>query len=251
LQTLGFDGTAPGTDTFKVVPFWTLNTLFPEGAGVGSTSDATNATSYVFASSTAVGANKASSKAYIYCSGDVGNDLPAGWYDNDAVFDGPLAEVDTRIDLSRMYVIRTSNVSPQSVVVTGQVPNVATVIPVAVATSLNDVYLGAAYPIDLPLASTGLQSAIQASTDVTNPVELLFVYGDDTAGVNKSPSKAYLYCSGDVENDLPAGWYDNDAVFDGPLSGTEKQIKAGRGLVIRKAPYMSAGSVPWTAPLPY
>lgn len=251
LQTLGFDGTAPGTDTFKVVPFWTLNTLFPEGAGVGSTSDVTNATSFVFASSTAAGVNKASAKAYIYCTGDVENDLPAGWYDNDDVFAGPLAEADTRIDLGRMYTIRTSSVVDLDVVVTGQVTDTATVTPVIVSTGANDFLTGAVFPVDLPLADSGLQSALQASTDVTNPVELLFVYDDLAAGVNKAAANAYFYCSGDVENDLPAGWYNNDDVFAGPVPAEDKQIKAGRAVVLRKAPYMSSGTIPWTAPVPY
>jgi uncharacterized protein (TIGR02597 family) len=251
LETLGFVGTGLTPDTFKVVPFWTLNTLFPEGAGVGTTADALNPTSFVFASSTASGVNKSSAKAYIYCTGDVENELPAGWYDNDDVFAGALAEADTRIDLSRMYSIRTSSGVDLTVTVTGQVPNVASVIPVAVDTVSSDVLTGTVYPLDLALADTGLQSALQASTDALNPIELLFVYDDNGAGVNKAASKAYFYCSGDVENELPAGWYDNDDVFAGPVPSIDKQIKAGRGIVIRKAPYGSAGNIPWTAPVPY
>jgi len=246
LESLGF----VSTNTFKVVPFWTLNTLFPSGAGVGTTADALNPTSYVLASDSAgFGTNKSSVKAYIYCTGDVDNGLPAGWYDNDDVFAGPLADVS--IDLSRMYTIRSGGVLPQSVVVSGQVPNVETVIPVAVNTEYNDVPLGAPLPIDVSLANSGLQSALQASTDALNPIELLFVYDDNGSGYNKSSAKAYFYCSGDVDNGLAAGWYDNDDVFAGPLDGAITQIKAGRCLVIRKAPYVSAGTVKWVAPIPY
>jgi uncharacterized protein (TIGR02597 family) len=234
-----------------VVPFWTLNTLFPEGAGVGTTADALNPNSFVFASSTAYGENKASAKAYIYCTGDVENDLPAGWYDNDDVFSGALPEADTRIDLSRMYSIRTSSATNLQVVVSGQVPNTATVVPVAVNTAINDVLTGSVYPIDLGLADSGLQSALQPSPDALNPVELLFTYDDTAAGTNKAAAKAYFYCSGDIENDLPAGWYDNDDVFSGVVPAIDKQIKAGRGIVIRKGAYGSAGNVSWTTPLPY
>jgi uncharacterized protein (TIGR02597 family) len=254
LEAQGFVGTRtpPLTgDTYKVVPYWTLNTLFPNGTGVGTTNDVTSPTSFVFAASTGSGINQASAKAYIYCTGDLVNELPAGWYDNDAVFDGPLPEAATRIDLSRMYSIRTASPTAQTVVVSGQVPDSSMIIPVAFNTGFNDVYLGSPYPIDVSLQDSGLQSAISASTDVTAPVELIFVYDDTAAGINKAAAKAYFYCSGDVVNELPAGWYDNDAVFEGPMPSTTKQIKAGRALVIRKAPYVSSGSFSWTAPLPY
>lgn len=246
LQSLGF---ASG-NTFKVIPFWTLNTLFPSGAGVGTTNDVTNPTSFVLSSNNAgSGINRSSAKLYFYCTGDIGNSLPAGWYDNDDVFAGPLPDV--RLDLSRMYSIRSSSNVAQSVVVNGQVPNSQAVIPVAVTTGFNDVYLGAPFPIDLSLEDSGLQSALQASTDVTNPVETLFVFNDNGTGINKAASKLYFYCSGDVGNSLPAGWYDNDDVFAGPVPSTNKVIKAGRCLVIRKAPFGSAGNVFWTATRPY
>jgi uncharacterized protein (TIGR02597 family) len=248
--TLQAQGFVTG-NTYRVVPFWTLNTLFPNGAGVGSTSDALNPTSFVFAASTGVGINKASAKAYIHCSGDVENDLPAGWYDNDAVFDGALTEAQQRIDPSRMYSIRSASGSGSSAVISGQVPSSGVEIPVPVATVFNDVYLGAPYPVDVSLQDSGLQSAIQASTDALNPIELIFVYDVLALGINKAAAKSYFYCSGDLENDLPAGWYDNDAVFDGALPTTVKPIKAGRSIVIRKAPYFQAGSLNWVAPLPY
>jgi uncharacterized protein (TIGR02597 family) len=247
LQSLGF----VSTNTFKAVPYWTLNTMFPEGAGVGTTDDVTNATSFVFGASTGFGTNQASTQSFIYCTGDVGNDLPAGWYNNDDVFAGALTEVQTRLDLSRMYTIRTSSATNLNVVVSGQVPNSSVVIPVLVDTSINDAYLGAPYSIDISLTDSGLQSAVQPADDVTNPLELVLVYNNDASGQNKATVGAYFYCSGDVGNDLPAGWYNNDDVFAGPVPAIDKQIKAGRCIVIRKAPYSSAGSVPWTAPVPY
>ncbi len=244
--TLQVQGFVSG-NTYKVVPYWTLNTLFPAGAGVGTTNDAFNPTAFVFASSLNFGTNKASAVAYFYCTGDVGNGVVAGWYDANNPFSAPLDN--TPIDLSRMYSIRNPSASAQSVVVSGQVPNTQTVIPVAVNTAYNDVYLGAPYPIDVSLPNSGLQSAIQGSPDAFNPVEVVFVYNDLGAGFNKAASVGYFYCTGDVGNGVAAGWYDANNPFTAPL--TDNVIKAGRGLVIRKAPYGSAGSVPWTAPRPY
>lgn len=244
--TLQVQGFVSG-NTYKVVPYWTLNTLFPGGAGVGTTADAFNPTAFVFASSTGFGTNKASAVAYFYCTGDVGNGVVAGWYDANDPFSAPLDN--TKIDLSRMYSIRNPSVTVNSVVVSGQVPNTGTVIPVAVNTAFNDVYLGAPYPIDVSLPNSGLQSAIQGSPDAFNPVEVVFVYNDLGAGFNKAAAVGYFYCTGDVGNGVVAGWYDANDPFTPPLTGNV--IKAGRCLVIRKAPYGSAGFVPWTAPIPY
>lgn len=244
LQSLGF---ASG-NTFKVVPFWTLNTLFPSGAGVGTTSDAFNPTSFVFASSTGSGTNKSSANAYFYCTGDVDNGVPAGWYDANNPSGAPLN--DLRLDLSRMYSVRSSSATAQTVTVSGQVPSAAPKIQVAVTTGYNDVYLGAPFPVDTTLQASGLQSAIQASPDAFNPIEVIFVYNDNGTGYNKAAAVGYFYCSGDIDNGVPAGWYDSN----NPAPGAEitgAVIKAGRCMVIRKAPYGSAGAVLWNAPLPY
>lgn len=245
LQSAGF---VTG-NTFKVVPFWTLNTMFPSGAGVGTTSDVSNPTSFVLESGAGAGINKSSTKLYFYCTGDAVNGFDPGWYDNDDLFSGPLPE--TRLDLARMYSIRTSNPSAQSVVIAGQVPDSSLVIPVAVNTAFNDVLTGSPFPIDVSLQESGLQSAIQATTDVSNPVELLFIFNDNATGINKSAAKVYFYCSGDTVNGFDPGWYDNDDLFAGSVPDTEKVIKAGRGFIIRKAPYVSSGTIPWVATRPY
>jgi uncharacterized protein (TIGR02597 family) len=244
LQALGF---ASG-NSFKVVQNWTLASLFPNGAGVGSTEDVFGATSFVLTSSNAAtGTNRASTKLYFYCSGDAGNDLPAGWYDNDDLFGG--TKNDVVIDPAAFYTIRSASEVDQSVVISGQVPNTALANQVAVDVDFNDVYLGSSFPVDISLEQSGLQSLIQATSDVFSPVETLFVFDDSAPGVNKAAAKVYFYCSGDSANDLPAGWYDNDDLFSGPVSGN--LLKAGRGFIIRKAPYESAGSLAWVAPLPY
>jgi len=245
LATLGFTS----GDQYKVVPFWTLNTMFPNGAGVGSTNDITAPTSFVMASNVAnTGANRSNAKLYFYCSGDTVNDFPAGWYDNDAATDGPIA--DLRLDLNRMYTIRSA--SAQTVTVTGAVPNVAPKNQVAVSTGANDNYMASPFPVDISLEDSGLQSVVQATTDITVPFEYVFVFNDTGTGFNKAAAKVYFYCSGDVDNGFPAGWYDNDNATNGALDpATNKVIKAGRCLVVRKAAYGSAGTLTWKTTLPY
>lgn len=242
LQALGF---ASG-DTFKVTPYWTLDTLFPGGAGVGGTADALNPTSFVFqADSAGTGANRASARVFFYCTGDVDNGLPAGWYDNSDPFSGPVGS--TQIDPTLQYTIRSAS-SASSVVVSGEVPSTKLVADVVRAATTNDNYLGAPFPVDTTLQQSGLQSVVAATSDVTNPTEFIFLKNDTATGVNKAASAVYFYCSGDVDNGLPAGWYDNADPFAGAV--TDPVLKAGRSIIVRKAPG-SPAVLNWTAPLPY
>lgn len=245
LQTLGF----ASLDTIKVIPYWTLSTLFPTGAGVGVSPDPSDPSSFVMASSLDYGANKPY-KLYLYCDGSLAPDWVAGWYDNDDIYSGPTAN-NVRIDSSRMYAVRTIKVSAQQLVVTGQVPDVAPVVKVTVDTVTNDNYIASPYPVDVSLQASGLQSAIQAVDDPTAPIEFVYLYDENQILRNKPASKGYLYVTGNSP-DWPAGWYDNDDVYSGPVAASDVIVlKAGHGLVIRKAPYISAGSIPWTPDLPY
>jgi len=241
LQTLGF----LSGNQFKVIPYWTLNTLFPGGAGVGGTSDALNPSTFLLVSDFAgIGANRASGKLYFYCTGDTELDLPAGWYDNADPFAGSIS--DTPIDPTIQYTIRSA--ASASVVVTGEVPVTVATAEVVTSTVVNDNYLAVPYPVDISLQESGLQSVIAATSDALNPTEFVFLYADTETGFNKSAGSAYFYCSGDTELDLPAGWYDNADPFAGVV--TAKVLKAGRAFVLRKAP-SSDDVIDWTAPLPY
>lgn len=241
LQQLGF----VNGNSFTVIPYWTLNTLFPDGAGVGGTSDALNPTSFVLESDyVGTGPNRASGKLFFYCTGDTELDLPAGWYDNADPFAGTVN--DTPIDPTIQYTVRS--VAAASVVVTGQVPATGAVSEIVTAASDNDNYVAVPFPVDISLQESGLQSVIAATSDALNPTEYVFVYDDAATGFNKSAGAAYFYCSGDSELDLPAGWYDNADPFAGVV--TNKVLKAGRAFILRKAPSAS-GVLDWVAPLPY
>lgn len=243
--TLQAQGFVSG-NTFSVIKYWTLATLFPGGAGIGGTSDALNPSSYLFvADATGTGADRSSSKVYFYCTGDTELSLPAGWYDNADPFAGSIDN--TPIDPTLLYTIRSAGTSTV-VTVTGQVPSTLANAEVVTATTVNDNYLAAPYPIDTSLAESGLQSVIAATSDALNPTEYVFVYDDLASGVNKSANSIYFYCSGDTELSLPAGWYDNADPFAGVV--TAKVLKAGRCFVLRKAP-SAAGVLDWNSPLPY
>lgn len=253
LEAQGFVGsrTAPLTgDLVSVIPYWTLNTFFPNGVGLGASSDLVNPIAYVlFSNQDAIGINRAASKLYFYFSGDAENypDYPAGWYDNDNL-DGGLQNT-VALDPAVLMTVRNSTAA--SITVTGEIPSVPLATTLLTSSSgPNDELLGAPYPIDTTLQESGLLSAISPSADLVNPTDYVFVYSDDTTGINKAASKLYFYFSGDAENypDYPAGWYDNDNLDGGLVTGAV--IKAGRCLGIRKASGVDAATR-WTAPLPY
>ena len=245
--TLAAQGFVSGA-SYKVVPYWTLASLFPAGSGVGATNDVYSAAAFVMVSDqVSVTTNKANAKLYFYCSGDTANEFAAGWYDNDDVFSG--TKNDVVIDPSHMYTIRTAPGNVQSVVVSGQVPSIAPKVGLPVYTSENDLSVASQFPVDVSLQESGLQSVLQPTTDVYSPAELVFVFDDEGLGQNKAASKVYFYCSGDSVNEFPAGWYDNDDVFSGVV--TDKVIKAGRSFIIRKGAYQADGALPWNPALPY
>jgi uncharacterized protein (TIGR02597 family) len=239
--TLQAQGFVTG-NTFEVVPFWTLATLFPNGAGVGVGSDVFSPVAFVLVSDQAsVGANRGAAAAYFYHNGADGN--PAGWRNNDDP-EGALVN-NVTIDPSIMYTIRTGAVA-QQVTVTGEVPKVALATTLLTAAQANDEYLAVRYPVDTTLAESGLQGAVVASTDVFSPSEFVFVYDDTAAGFNKGASATYFYHNGADGN--PAGWKDNNDP-EGP-NVTAAVLKAGRAIVVRKAAG-AAATTTWSAPLPY
>ena len=247
VTTLQAQGFATG-DKFKVVPYWTLATLFPAGAGVGSTNDVFTIDSLVYAVDNGTyGTNKPASASYFYCSGDESNGVVAGWYDASDAFGASLDNL--VIDPTIMYQIRNGAASDNTVTVTGQVPDVKSLALVPVTTEPNDINLGVALPVDTSLQNSGLQSVIQGTSDVFTIDELVFVYDDVGIGQNKPGSVSYFYCTGDEANGVVAGWYDAADAFGAPV--TENVLKAGRCITIRKAASGSESVLNWTLPLPY
>lgn len=246
-STLQAQGLANG-DVFKVVPYWTLGTLFPAGAGVGSTNDVFTIDSLLYVvDNGSYGANKAPSASYFYCSGDSSNEVVAGWYDANDAFGA--SKDNLVIEPTIMYFIRNGSATDNTVTVTGQVPDIKSSALVPVATEQNDVNLAVALPIDTSLQNSGLQSVVRGTSDVFTIDELVYVYDDGETGLNKAPSAGYFYCSGDTDNGVAAGWYDANDAFGAPVTGNV--LKAGRCITVRKSPYESNGILNWSLPLSY
>ena len=253
--------TITGTPAVKIVPYWTLGTLFPGGEGVGvSTSlNAEPVGFFVLTNQVDTGINRSPSKVYFYSDGTFTDTSEAGFYDFDDVFAGKVDNLIT-INPEDMFLIRNNSATEKTLVVEGTVPNSAAATTfIALASEQNDNYVAQPFPIDISLYDSGLHvvsapttSAVRNSPTASSPLDFAVTYSSTPASQNESPAKVYFYQDGtDSETPTP-GWYDNDDYFSGIIPTTEKTLVAGQGFIIRKGPLApSGGGGLWKAPLPY
>ena len=222
--------------TFKIIPYWTLGTLFPSGTGVGTSADIFEPNGLVqFKDPSAIGINRPSPKAYFHYTG--AEESGTGWYDNDNVAAG----LQNNLTIDPFLVARVRNFGAlKQVIVTGTVPTSAIATPVVTGAAPNDSYLSVQFPTDVTLALSGLSSVVTPSTDIFEPIDLILIYNDAASGINKSTVKAYFYYTGVEE--AGTGWYDNDNVAAGLQDNVVGILKAGRTFTVRKP-----GGTPGTA----
>lgn len=227
-------------DTFAVKSFWTLNTLFPNGAAIPASADPENPVAVIlFNVPGATGINQATGAAYLYHAGGV---LPPGWYDANTF---ELAD-SVVLNPESFITIRNSTASPINVSFVGSVPAAKTSIDVTSRSAgPQDNLVYNRFPTDVTLLNSGLASsgAVSPSPDPENPTDTLLVYETDSTGLNPASSATYIYHAGEV---LPAGWYNaND--FE---SADTVSIPAGGAFIIRK-PAGANSVISWNPALPY
>lgn len=222
--------------SFKVIPFWTLGTLFPDGAGVGTTADVFEPNGLVqFKDPSAAGVNRPSPKSYFHYTGE--EEAGTGWYDNDNVAAG--LQNDLTIDPSLVARVRNFG-ALKSLVISGTVPTNAVATPVVTAATPNDSYLAVQFPVDVTLAQSGLSEVVTPSTDIFEPIDLVLIYNDTATGLNKPTVAAYFYYTGEEESGT--GWYDNDNVAAGLQDDVVGILKAGRTFTVRKPGSLTPGT---------
>lgn len=240
LQDQGF----VSTDKFAIRPYWTLNTLFPAGAGIGQNSDVFAPTTLILLSdNNNIGLNRSASALYFYHDGSQG---PAGWYKNGALGDG--LQNNVQLPPSTVITIRNQSGAEIKPVISGEVPSVPAAALVISGTVSNDNFVQLPYPVDTTLDQSNLlaSGAVADSPDVFSPVDLVLVFNPAGTGFNPSASALYFHHDG---SQGPAGWYKNGALGDG-LQGSVL-LKAGSSVIIRKAAAAALEANTWTAPLPY
>jgi uncharacterized protein (TIGR02597 family) len=225
------------TDTFDIIPFWTLSTAFPNGDGVGVSTVATAPVATLLVNNLqAVGTNLSVGAAYFYYS-DGTND---GWYDSTTF----APSNDVKLTPDTYLTIRNNTGSSVSTVVTGSVPtSVVGSGIVRRSAGAQDSQMANPYPAPITLGNSGLADAISATTLATSPTDTVLIFDiESTSGQNISVAAAYMYYM-DGTND---GWYDTTTF----APSNDVEIPAGGAFIVRTA----AGSdevITWNPPLPY
>lgn len=231
-------------NTFKVIPFWTLDTLFPSGGGIPASDDVFSPVAFVLTNNlSAVGINISAGGVYFYHDGTQG---PAGWYDNDDLGGG--LQGSTVLSPETFITIRNGTGSIANVTMSGVVPEYSVSVNIlSRSAGPQDNQIQNPFPAGLTLADSQLfeDGVVRGSSDVFSPLDLLLIFEGTPAGLNPSSSKVVFYHDG---TQGPAGWYDNDDLGAGVINNYE--LPLGGALIVRRA----TGSdelISWTPNLPY
>ena len=246
-ETIAIDGVDTDvTNSIKVIPSWTLDTLFPSGGDIPQSSDVFNPIGTILTNSDSVtGVNMSAAAVYLYHSGEQG---PEGWYNADDLAAGPVGN--TVLGPDTYITVRNNSAADADVVLTGNVPVDTLAIDVVSSTIAVDNQISNPFPAGLSLAASNLYvgagGPLEGSSDVFNPTEQLLIYEGIPTGQNPGTSKSIIYHTGEQG---PEGYYDPDDLAAGEIGGTY-DIPAGAAIIIRKAAGV-VSSVDWRPSLPY
>ena len=227
------------SDTFDIIPFWTLATAFPGGDGIGASSDPYNPSTTVSLNNlNAAGTNLSPASTFFYFAGTTPT---AGWYQTGSL---GLSD-DIPLSPETYITIRNNSASSLVTIVAGTVPtNVTGTTVEGIASAAQDSQLVNPYPADLALATSGLTDVIAPAADPYNPLDTVSIYDiENTSGQNISAAKTYFYFAGPTP---AAGWYQT-----GSLAASDAvKIPGGGAFVVRKG--LGDNEVlEWNPPLPY
>ncbi len=237
---VGLDGNVGTGDTFRVIPYWTLNTLFPGGQGLYSSTNLSPVSSILIPPGKTPGINLAAAGIYFYYTGNGG---PAWLKLNDAANFYP----DVILPPDAFFTVRhPANVADTQLLLVGNVPMSpqAIIVNTLANNTPQDNPLALPVPITVTLASSGLSSVLAPSPTLT-PTDQILVFDPTVSAQNKSATAIYFYYTGPggpgwlKSNDFN-GFHNNDTIF-----------QPGYGYVLRRAAQSTPSSAVWTFTPPY
>ena len=240
------------TNTFELIPFWTLDTLFPSGGGVPKSSSVFAASAQVQLSNLdGEGINIATGDSYIYSDGsDSGFGISEGWVNTNNPFGGNTGSV--IISPASYITIRNETASPADIINSGSVPtgNVANYV-LSSSSGEQDSQITNPFPAGISLANSGLitDGVIRASSNAFTPLDQLQIYPSSPSTINPGVASTYIYSDGSQSGiGIPEGWLDINNPFGGLKN--DDLIPAGAAIIVRR----STGTdelVSWSPPTPY
>ena len=247
-------GAVVANDTLKIIPYWTLATLFPNQSGITTTTAINgtgNATRVLVPDFDSTGINLPSRSIYYYYSG-TGFGGP-GWRKLGGGFTN---KRDNEIIPPDAYVILRQREAASTVAtVAGAVPTSrrAIVVNVNAPNTAQDNAVSVEVPVPVTLAQSKLADpvlgAFAGSPDIDGSTgDRLLVWDDTLVGHDKPSARIYYYYTGSGSGG--PGWRllggSNSAIQD-----DEPVFQPGTGVVIRKQAQPSAGTQIWHVPLIY
>jgi uncharacterized protein (TIGR02597 family) len=244
LQTETANGTGHG-DLAAIVPYWTLDTVFPSGAGINpSASPTVRNTEIQLYNAPAPGTSQAASAIFFYFAGNSAK--AAGWYQ---VGNTATALGNQRLSPGGYFVVRNKIAGDQTVYLSGcvQMAGFNIAVGTLAANTAQDNLLG--LPIGAGLSATLANlvgsGAFAASPNGNAIADELLTFDNTVVALNKVPSATYYYCNG--ASGQAAGWYEaGDATTPVALS-----FAPGQGFIIRKEAAAAAQTLFWTGVPPY
>lgn len=238
-QTLQAAGLA-ANDVIEVVPYWTLNTLFPNGQGLTATTSIFAPQDEVgFMPDGVAGVNQQPASLNMYAN-DPGDGF-VGWFDAGSF----TATGDNPISPDSYIMIRNVG-SAKSLSVTGAVPMSPAMSAIGRLQNgqPQDNFTANPFPVPITFSQSKLfeSGAFAPTPNIFNPQDQLLVYDGSEVGPNSQPSAVYIY-STDTADLGTAGWY-NAGTFAGPLDSSALLLP-GHAFIVRKAPG-PAGAAAWT-----
>jgi uncharacterized protein (TIGR02597 family) len=216
----------PG-DAAAIIPYWTLDTLFPGGQGVhASTSVLDRASEVLCFDDSTPGTDQAASARYFYLSGHP--TMADGWYKV-----GNLTQTcgNHRLPPQHYFEVRHNVPESTELLLCGGVQLSRFNVPLQQrsANLAQDNLVALPIPVPVALASAGLieSGAFTASTSLLNRADELQVFDNTVIGQQKAASARYFYYSG---GSRPVGWYrvGDTSVIANPT------LLPGEGFTIRK-----------------
>ncbi len=228
--------------TFKVIPYWTLGSLFPStDQGVSFTPSTgtlipQRRTQLLFPNVTGTGINRAPSTGYFFVTNTFWRSTASGSVNADA----------TPILPDSYFIVRnpTNAASGLKLTVAGSVNTGPMAVQLdRLGTAPNDNYVSLGRAMDITLNNLGLitSGAFTPSTGTAIPQrrDQLLIFNNAATGFNKAPSTSYYY----VTNSGTNSWL---STATGTNDVGTNVIPAAVGYVIRKAANVDTNSQFWT-----
>jgi uncharacterized protein (TIGR02597 family) len=220
-------------DNYRIYPYWTLNTVWPNGAGLITSTVASKKTEVLFPAIGVNGINQPPAPTYFF--------VASGATTNWEVIGGGASNVNDQIILPDQYfIVRQGAFGPTTNVALGAVPEYPIQIPLYTDTgSQQDNYIGLYRPASQTLVQSGLSNALVYSTVASKHDEVLVLSPNGQA--QNSPFNQTYYIVTATPPD--SGWR---LVGGGTAdAGSSNVFALGTGVIVRKIATNSPPVVLW------